>query len=436
MLKEIKKSAELFLKKSEGRNITIISHHDTDGITSAAIMAKTLQRLDKKFSIKIIKQLEEEMIDSFPKNLLIFLDLGSSSLNHISKLKSDIFIIDHHEISGKPAKNINIINPHLFNEEDISGASLTYLFSKELNKENTNLANLAVIGMVGDMLGQNLSKLNNQILNDAEVMIKKGLLLYPSTRPLHKALEFSSIFIPGVTGSPKGSISLLKEAGIERINGQYKSLIELDDDEMSNLITAVILRRMKKNKHSDIIGNIYLVKFLNRLEDAREISAIINACSRLDSSETAFSLCMGNKKARKKAEKIYASYKQHIISALNYISNSKKLEGKEYIIINAKNKIKDTIIGTIASMLSSSPIYEEGTAIIAMAYSQEKIKVSARVAGRNGKNVYKILSSVTQKIGGECGGHSLAAGCLISREKETEFIEELKKRLEVEIVKI
>jgi len=30
-----------------------------------------------------------------------------------------------------------------------------------------------------------------KIIEDAEVQIKKGLLLYPATRPIHKTLEFS-----------------------------------------------------------------------------------------------------------------------------------------------------------------------------------------------------------------------------------------------------
>ena len=36
----------------------------------------------------------------------------------------------------------------------------------------------------------------------------------------------------------------------------------------------------------------------------------------------------------------------------------------------------------------------------------------------------------------EVGGHHYAAGCLIEKEKETPFIETLKKNLEIEIVKI
>ncbi len=191
-----------------------------------------------------------------------------------------------------------------------------------------------------------------------------------------------------------------------------------------------------KKDISDIIGNIYLVKLFNQLEDARELSAMINACSRLGYSDVALLLCLGSKTARKKAESIYVEYKQHIVSALNFVSNMKKIEGKGYVIINAGSEVKDTIIGTIASILSVSSVYEEGTVIITMAESGDKIKVSARIAGRNGRNAREILEQVTSKIGGECGGHPLAAGCLISRDNEKIFIDYLIKALDVELVKI
>ena len=162
---------------------------------------------------------------------------------------------------------------------------------------------------------------------------------------------------------------------------------------------------------------------------------MINACSRLGYSHIALSLCLNNKKARRTAETIYADYRQQIVSALNFAEQN-KIENKGYVILNAKNNIKDTIIGTVASIFSMSKGYEEGTIIIAMSYDEDKIKVSARVAGRNGRNVREILEAVVEKVGGECGGHPLAAGCLISKEKESEFLKNLNKSLELEVIRV
>ncbi|MAG79189.1 hypothetical protein CMI40_02330 [Candidatus Pacearchaeota archaeon] len=435
---KIKLVAREFLEKSKDKEIQIISHFDTDGISSASIIIRALKRLDKVFSIKIIKSLEEQFICDLPKEkLFIFLDLASGSLDYIanSELK-DVFIIDHHEIIQKISENVHIINPELHNKQKISSSGLTYLFCKEIDPKNKELSKIAILGMIGDILEKDISKLNNDILNDGKIKKKRGLLLYPSTRPLNRTLEFSSKpYIPGITGDVEGVKELLKEIGLTPINGKYKSLIELNNEEMEKLVTAIMLRNPKA-KHDEMIGNIFLINLFNKLEDARELSAMINACSRLGETNIAIQFCMEISKVKKKAESIHAKYKQFLISGLKFVSETKKIEGKGFVIINAKNIIKDTMIGTITSILSNSPLYEDGTIITAMAYYDGKIKISSRNVGRSGKNVREILNRIIEKIGGEVGGHEFAAGGIISRNKEKEFIDSLQKSFEVELVKI
>ena len=127
--KEIKLFVEDFMKKSENKEVQIISHFDTDGITSASIIISTLKNLDKKFSIKILKSLDEEIIKELPKEkIILFVDLASGSLNHIKNANlKNVFIIDHHEITKKIPENVKIINPHLINKQKISSSGLAYL---------------------------------------------------------------------------------------------------------------------------------------------------------------------------------------------------------------------------------------------------------------------------------------------------------------------
>ncbi len=435
---KIKNVVKEFLEKSKDKEIQIISHFDTDGITSAAIMVQALKRLDKKFSLKIVKSLEEQFIYDLPKNkLTLFLDLASGSLKHIEESKlEDVFIIDHHEVIHEVPKKVTIINSELHDKQKISASCLTYLFCKELSEENKEFAKLGILGMIGDMLEKEIDKLNNGVLEDGEIQRKRGLIIYPSTRPLNRTLEFSSNpYIPNVTGDIKGVLELLREVGLNPINGKYKSLIELDENEMKKLVTAIMLRNPKA-KNKEIIGDIFLIKLFNKLEDARELSAKINACSRFGESETALQLCMEIPSAKKRAETIHARYKQQLISGIKYASEAEKIQGKKFVILNAKHHIKDTMIGTIASILSNSPLYEEGTMITTMAHYEDKIKVSSRIVGRNGRNAREILNSVIEKIGGEVGGHESAAGCIIKQEKEKEFVDFLKKNLELEMIKI
>ena len=435
---QISKTAKKFLEKTKDKEITIISHFDTDGITSAAIMINTLKKLDKKFSVKILKSLEDNFIPTLPKDkVILFLDLASGSLEQIKQAGlNDVFIIDHHEISQELPENINIINSELHNKQKISASGLVYLFSKEIDPTNKDMAKLAVLGMIGDCLETEIDKLNHDILKDSEIQRKRGLLIYPSTRPLNRVLEFcSNPFIPGVTGIIKGVLELLRESGLNPTNKGYPALIDLNEEEMAKLVTAIMLRNPKA-KNKEVVGDIFLLKMFNKLEDARELSAKINACSRLGESHVAIQLCLEIPKSMKKAETIHVKYRQRIVSGLKYIAENEKIEGNGFAIINAKNEIKDTIIGTVVSILSNSLLYEEGTILIGMAYYGNKIKVSARSVGKKGRNLREVLSTVIEKTGGEVGGHEFAAGCMIKQEKEEEFIDNLKKHLEIELVKM
>lgn len=443
---EIKFLAKEFLNETKNSQILIVSHFDTDGITSASILIKTLQELDKTFNVKIIKNLENEFIKKLPKNkTIIFLDLASNSLKQIQENQTKkTFILDHHEIIQEIPKNILIANPEIYKEEKLSSSQITFLFCEELfnlsQKRNENikqLAKLATLGKIGDMLEKEENKISKEISEKGEIKIKKGLSIYPSTRPINRTLEYSSKpYIKGVTGEISGVIELLRDSQINPLNGKYPSIIELTQEQVQNLFTQIILRE-PKIKENELISNIYLIKHFNKLEDARELSAKINACSRMGFPTIAILFCLEIENSKKQAQAIYVKYKQSIISALKFVKQAEKIEEKEYTIINAQDNIKDSIIGTITSIISNSSEHPPGKIIIAMAKKKNKIKVSARNCGRQGRNLRELLYAVTTQLEEtEIGGHEQAAGCLIQLENQEKFIHTLKKHLKIETIKI
>ncbi len=439
MLKSIDKFTQEFLKEIEKKPVRIISHYDTDGITSAAIIAKTLKRLNKPFSIKIIKGIEQNILNQElirnKKEVLLFTDLASSSLDNFREVEDKVFIIDHHEIDqSRLSKNIIIVNPHLNDKTEICSAGLCYLFSKKISEKNKDLARLAIIGMIGDRHEKDLSKEYQQIVEDTEeIEVKKNLLVFSATRPLRRSLEYStSFYIPGVTGSQEGVLELLRDNGIS----PEKSLCDLNEQESSKLITSIMLRRSTQQNPDEILGNIYLLKFFNRKEDGREISVLVNACSRSGYSDLALSFCLETKGFYEKAQDVYIKYRKELLDGLKTAESLEKIQGSGFIILNAREQIKDAIIGTVCSMLSSSNIYDHGTVLVGMAYNKDKIKVSARISGEGTKNLKEVLEKTVISIEAEVGGHQRAAGCLIRRQDEQKFLEELKKNLEIEVIKI
>ena len=212
---------------------------------------------------------------------------------------------------------------------------------------------------------------------------------------------------------------------------------------MSRLVTAIMIRKTKSNFEENIVNNLYILKFFNTQEDVREISVLINACSRQGYHDVAISYCLENEKAKAKALDIYTEHKQQLVSGLKKAESLDKITGNNFVILNAKEHIKDTIIGTICSMISSGATYKEGTVLVGMAYNEDKIKVSARIVGRNGRNLKELMEKTVLDFkveypdsSAEVGGHHFAAGCVVEKEKEDPFIETLKKNLEVEVVKV
>jgi single-stranded-DNA-specific exonuclease len=452
--------------KKEGI-IRVITHLDTDGLSSAAILIKALRRCDQQFHVRVVKQLEDNLIEKLFFEIkkqkckaVFFLDLGSNKLEKIIALANfcHVVILDHHEVENsqflefvKNNPNITFINPELNKKDDdkTSASGVVYEFVKALDPENKELAQLAVLGMIGDMVDKSLCKKNKPILEDAKdagMQVKRGPIVFSATRPIHKSLELnSSMFIPGVSGSQNGAIAFLRDLDIQiRTDKGYRTIVDLSEEEMSKLLTAIILARMNHTKSQDIIGDIYLMKFFGYVIDARELSTMLNACGRLNYTSLALAFLLGSKQAKDKIEFVYTKYRHHLINGLNFVNATKKIEGRNYMIINARENIRDTIIGTVTSILASSGAYPEGNILVGMAYRKDKkIKVSMRLSCSNRSDekpcvdLCKILSKVVVDIkNAEVGGHIHAAGCLISKKEEDFFIQNLQKNLDIEEIKV
>ncbi len=454
----IKEAVEEF--KKINIPIRVISNYDSDGIAAASILIKALHRENKKFVVSIIKQLKKDFLEELSREnykVIIFTDLGSSCINLINNILNEkkVLILDHHKPDAIENKsNIIHINPLLFgiNANEISGAGVTYLFCKSLNEDNKESAYLAIIGAIGDMQEEKgFIGLNKEILEDAKykLEIKIGLRMFGmQTKPLHKVLEYSTDpYIPGVSGSEENSILFLEDIGIKiKENDKWRKLIDLNNDEMKKLVTGIILKRLGSEKNpEDVLGPIYILKEeLEELptKDLREFSTLLNATGRLGKSSLGIGVCLNNKGMKDKAFQVLKEYKLEIINALNWFYKNRKtnniIEDKSFVFINAENNIKDSLIGTLASIISKSNFYDDNTIILAMAYTlDDNIKASLRITGKSNIDLRNILEEISKEVKIEFGGHKNAAGCIFSLDKEEDFIksaiEFLKNRINVKI---
>ena len=210
------------------------------------------------------------------------------------------------------------------------------------------------------------------------------------TRPLHKVLEYSTWpYIPGVTGDYHGALAFLDEVGIElKKDNQFRKLIHLTKEELKKLVDGIIIKRMDEETPDDVLGPIYLLKDEENespLKDLREFSTLLNSCGRLNKPGIGIGVCLGSEKSKEQAFDLLRKYRKEIVDSLNWFNENKGkqvIEEKGFVLIRAEEYIRDTLIGTMNSILSKSGNYPEGTVILSTAYTIEgNVKCSIREAG-------------------------------------------------------
>lgn len=448
----IASSVEKFNEISKEEKIRVISHLDADGISACAILINALTTESRPHSISIVEQLDEDVIKKLaeePYGVYIFSDIGAGQLNLINKYFSDkkIIIIDHHTPEGEVKDNMIYVNPHSFGIDggiEISGAGVAYLFSVQLNKRNEKFAHLAVIGAMGDVQEEKgFKKLNQEILDKAiengSIGVKKSIKLFGAhTRPLHKSLEYSNL-LPNMNESD--IMQFMHAVGINPVGKKgWKKMNDLTDEEIKALTAAIIMKRLDVKDPEDIFANHYTLNDGEEgtaFRDVKEFATLLNSCGRLNRASVGLGACLGDGDAKKKAKAVSEEYKRELGNALGwYRSNAKLIKGKNYVIINAEDRILHTIAGTLASIISKSKEYPEGTFVMCLARSRivkDITKVSLRMSGNSDYDVRDVVKQITEKIGGQAGGHKSAAGALIGTDLEKKFIDTAKEIFESKV---
>ncbi len=449
------KAAETILEAvKEDWFINVVSHLDADGLSAAGIIGKALFRLDAKFRIRVRHWIDEKLaedIRSEKPQLTIFSDLGSGYLDLLNERLSDfkIVILDHHQIIGEQTSRFVHVNPHLHDIDgarDISGSGVVYFVAKAMNKENVDLAPVAVVGALGDLQDKydqrKLGGLNEKIVEDATnaglLKVEKDLIFFGrETRPIHRTLAYTTNpFIPGISGEEDKSLAFLVSQDIKPKHGEkWRALRDLSEEEKRRLCSALADYLLSKGLHceaSNLIGHVYV---LNReepwtpLRDAREFSVLLNATGRMDRSGLGIAVCMGDRgSALEEANRTLGEYRGTISKYLGWVvekpERMKELEG--IYVVNGEGFIDNRVIGAISSILSMSlPNPEKPLIAYAMVEEEELAKISARTTDmviNKGVNLGEIMQTAAEKYSGRGGGHNIAAGAQIPMENIDAFI--------------
>lgn len=251
------------MEHSVTRDILLIHHDDGDGLSSAAIVKATAERKGYKVNSLCLEKVYPEVIESLHRDkgkIIIYADIGSSHGDLISKYNEGrnlVIILDHHNPQVAEDSKVHDLNPEYYGlrgEEDFSGATCCYLFSKLISKENVDLSYLALVGSCE--IPDSFKGLNETVLKEAiekGIVDRRGQKINIVKLGINVHNLFSKLQILGPVGYYECGPELGIKACLEGISEETKKKIE-DLEEwrkrMNSKLLAILYRqRLKETAH-------------------------------------------------------------------------------------------------------------------------------------------------------------------------------------------
>jgi len=433
----------------DAERVLHVSHIDADGLTSGAVGTRALERAGVEVETAFEKQLDEEAIEEIAASgyeIVLFTDFGSGQLNHIVEHEFTPVIADHHQPADVDAEfHLNPLLEGVDGGSELSGAGATYLLARALLGEDArDLAALAVVGAVGDrqqrdgeLVGANAEVVREGV--EAGVLdTAPDLTLYGAqTRPLPRLLTFADdVHIRGVTGSQRGAMDFLEEldADLTTENG-WKRWVDLEQGDRRTVASALLKRALASGVSADeaesLIGMTYTLAAEEpgtELRDASEFSTLLNATARYERADVGLAVCLGDREgAFDAARELLAEHRRNLSEGIEWVEREGTRKEKHLQWFDAGDEIRETIVGIVAGMAMGADGIDRNTPIVAFADADEgEVKVSARGTNRlvrRGLDLSEAMGEAARAVGGDGGGHTVAAGATIPEGEEEAFIE-------------
>ena len=456
MFQRASETAAAFLKShlTGDSRVKVVTHTDPDGIAAGAIMAKCLYSYNVPFHMKFTRPLKSAEIAELGKenyDLFVFLDQGSGQIAAIHKFVlgagHDVLILDHHPGEFPELTNLAYLNPHacgLNGAKDVGAAGVVYSVVEQVDKDFRSLAVLAAVGAIGDRqeFFSGFTGVNEVIVKRAVdlglIRVSEGLkLIGRELSPMVECLRWCiRPYLPNLSGNPIACRALADTLGI----APGATLAELGPDEEIKVRDAIFVRVGQVATNEDFCHTLWGTIYESAAKttgprDIREYAAMLDACGKLRKPEIGFAAALGDRVAYNEALGLLRRYQEQMVRVLGWFNkniNLFKVTPQVRYIYTGK-EVEPTMIGEALSLAMESGLVATDRPVIGMADGEgDELKISARATpglAMQGLNLGDVLMKVAADVGGDGGGHDVAAAARIQRGRMDEFMVMLDKAL-------
>ncbi len=383
LLSDMKKAVERIKSAAaSGEKITIFGDYDVDGITSTVTLYKHLKRMGCSAEYYIPDRTEEgyginsaalDAIAASGCKLLITVDCGITAIDEVKHAKTlgmDVVITDHHECKEEIPDCAAVVNPK---RQDCA-----YPFKE-----------LAGVGVV--------FKLISALSPEINALSEYGELI---------ALGTVADVMPLV-----GENRCIVAEGLKQIN------------ETSNAGIKALIEKSSVGEKRITAGTIGFslaprINAAGRIGCARRAAELLTETDKQKATEIAEDLCEINRRRQDEENGI-------LKEALEQISDDADFKNKKIIVLSKENW-HNGVIGIVASRISERYFLPA----ILISFDGEIGKGSGRSIKKF--NLYEALESVSDTLI-KFGGHALAAGLSVTREKLPDFERKLQAYAEANL---
>ena len=148
------------MKSYPSKEIVLLHHNDTDGLTSGSVLYKAFCDEGYKvqrFSLeKPYPKVLEKLFAENSGKLIVFADFAGKIAPLICKLNGDrnlVILLDHHKAEKSVSDSVINLDPDLYGlkgDRDISASVTCWYFACHLNPANKKMAHIAALGGIAD----------------------------------------------------------------------------------------------------------------------------------------------------------------------------------------------------------------------------------------------------------------------------------------------
>jgi single-stranded-DNA-specific exonuclease len=442
---EFEKARALVL--AHPRRWRVIYHYDADGIASASSALRAFARLGYAAQATPLAGVERDRMRELARATagpILVVDTGASWLDLFPEHPHPVVVLDHHKYPGVPTPpplpdHVAFVNPLDWGVDGMSelcASTLTWLFTVFLDPRNWDNAPWGLSGAIGDRQHVGgFRGLNATLVEEAtvrsQVARRPGVALFGPT--MGSALTGSiDPYVRGLSGRPEAVGRLLEELGIDAA----RPPASLTAEETRRLVGALRARLAEAGVAPEAIQVLDQDRwFLPSLGlDAEEVSNRQSAAGRAKMPGVGVAYALGDPTAAERVRLAEEGWRGGILRGLRRLED----EGVNSMSALQWFESPDTTLAGTQAGMAILYLLDSERPVFVFSDDGGPTKVSARTTLRmvdRGVDLATTCQAAAAAVGGEGGGHRVAAGATIPAGTRDRFLAEANERLSASVAR-